>query len=145
MSDLTIQRTALSSDAALRLIAAAVHHSASIDKAMTIAVVDDAGDLKGFVRMDGAYKGSVQIAQDKAYSAVLMMRPTGAWPQILDSDPVLAAGLPRATDRLVTFGGGVPVVVGGVIVGAIGVSGGHYTQDTEVAEAAIAAVFGAAT
>jgi len=145
MSDLTVQKTAISSDAALRLVEAAVAHSARIEKAMSIAVVDDAGDLKAFVRMDGAYKGSLQIAQDKAYSAVLMQRPTGAWPQILDSDPVLAAGLPRATERLVTFGGGVPIVVDGVVVGAVGVSGGHYTQDTEVAEAAITAVLGTAT
>jgi uncharacterized protein GlcG (DUF336 family) len=52
----------------------------------------------------------------------------------------LAAGAPSGIDRLVVFGGGYPVVVGDQLVGGIGVSGGHYSEDMKVAEAALAAL-----
>jgi uncharacterized protein GlcG (DUF336 family) len=105
-----------------------------------IAVCDEAGVLKAFSRMDGAALLSVQIAQDKAYTAVGFGLSTDAWHEFIKNDPPLAAGAVGGIDRLVVFGGGYPIKVGAAIVGAIGVSGGHYKQDMEVAEAGLAVV-----
>jgi uncharacterized protein GlcG (DUF336 family) len=90
--------------------------------------------------MDGAALLSVQIAQDKAYTAVGFGMSTDAWHPFIKDDPPLADGAVGGIDRLVIFGRGSPITHGDRIVGAIGVSGGHYTQDMEVAEAGLAAV-----
>jgi uncharacterized protein GlcG (DUF336 family) len=102
--------------------------------------VDDSGVLKAFSRMDGAALLSVQIAQDKAYTAAGFGMPTDAWHDFVKDDPPLAMGAAPGIDRLVVFGGGYPVKIGDAIAGAIGVSGGHYTQDMEVAQAGLAVV-----
>ena len=109
---------------------------------MNIAVVDESGVLKAFSRMDGAGLLPVQIAQDKAYTAVGFGMPTHGWYDFIKDDPPLAAGAPSGIDRLVIFGGGYPITIDGALVGAIGVSGGHYTQDQEVAEAGLAVIGG---
>ena len=94
---------------------------------MVIAIVDDGGVLKAFSRMDGAALLSVQVAQDKAYTAVGFGMPTHGWHDFIKDDPPLADGAPTGIDRLVIFGGGYPITVDGQVVGAIGVSGGHYS------------------
>jgi uncharacterized protein GlcG (DUF336 family) len=63
---------------------------------------------------------------------------TDQWHDFIKNDPPLAAGATTGIDRLVVFGGGYPIKVGNSVVGAIGVSGGHYTQDMEVAKAGLA-------
>ena len=91
--------------------------------------------------MDGAPLISIQVAQDKAYTAVGFGIPTHAWHDFIKDDPPLAAGAPAGIDRLVVFGGGYPITVDGDrSSGRIGVSGGHYTEDADVAEAALAAL-----
>ena len=104
-------------------------------------LVDESGVLKGFSRMDGAAQLSVDIAQDKAYTAISFSMPTHAWFDFIKNDPPLLHGIVK-TPRLVVFGGGYPVEIDGKIVGGIGVSGGHYSQDMKVAEAALAALKG---
>lgn len=104
-----------------------------------IAVVDHAGVLKSFVRQDGAKLNAVQVAHDKAYTAAATQMSTEQWSTALDADPVLAAGAPTGIDRLVPLGGGIPIQIDGQIVGAIGVSGGHWSDDIRIAEAALAA------
>lgn len=106
---------------------------------MSIAVVDTAGILQGFLRMAGAPLLSVQLAQDKAYTAASFGIPTDQWHEFIRNDPPLATGIPHVP-RLVVFGGGYPLRVDGRLVGALGVSGGHYTDDMAVAEAALAAI-----
>ena len=138
----TFAKQSVSSDLARRMIGAAEAKAAEIGVPMNIAVVDESGVLKAFSRMDGAALLSVAIAQDKAYTAVGFGMPTHAWHDFIKDDPPLAAGAPSGIDRLVIFGGGYPITVGGSVVGAIGVSGGHYTQDQEVAEAGLAVVEG---
>jgi uncharacterized protein GlcG (DUF336 family) len=138
----TFQKPSVSADLARRMIAAAEEKARQIGVAMNIAVVDESGILKAFSRMDGAALLSVQIAQDKAYTAVGFGMPTHGWFDFIKDDPPLAAGAAPGIDRLVIFGGGYPVTVDGVVVGAIGVSGGHYSQDQEVAEAGLAAIGG---
>ena len=91
--------------------------------------------------MDGAAQLSVDIAQDKAYTAISFSMPTHAWFDFIKNDPPLLHGIVK-TPRLVVFGGGYPVEIDGKIVGGIGVSGGHYSQDMKVAEAALAALKG---
>ena len=80
------------------------------------------------------------MAQDKAYTAVGFGMPTHGWHDFIKDDAPLADGAVGGINRLVIFGGGYPITVGDAIVGAIGVSGGHYTQDQEVAEAGLAAL-----
>ena len=139
MSD-TIDQPSVSADLARRLIAKAAGRAGEIGKAFTIAIVDAGGQLKALERMDGAPLISIQIAQDKAYTAVGFGIPSGAWHDFIKDDPPLAAGAPTGIDRLVVFGGGFPITVGGALVGGIGVSGGHYSEDADVAEAALQVV-----
>jgi uncharacterized protein GlcG (DUF336 family) len=136
----TFAKRSITSEAAHRVIAAAEAKAAEMGKAMVIAVVDDDGVLKAFSRMDGAALLSVQVAQDKAYTAVGFGMPTHGWHEFIKDDPPLAAGAPSGIDRLVVFGGGYPITVDDQLVGGIGVSGGHYTEDQEVAEAGLAAL-----
>ena len=133
-------KSSVSTEAAHRLIAAGEAKAAEMGKPFVIAVVDDDGVLKAFSRMDGAALLSVQVAQDKAYTAVGFGLPTHGWHDFIKDDPPLAAGAPSGIDRLVVFGGGYPLQVGDEVVGAIGVSGGHYSEDMQVAEAALAAL-----
>jgi len=136
----TIVLQSVSSALARRLIDAGRAHADGVGKAFTIAIVDASGVLKALERMDGAPLISIQIAQDKAYTAVGFGIPSHAWHDFIKDDPPLAAGATTGIDRLVIFGGGFPITVDGAIVGAIGVSGGHYSEDAAVAEAALAAV-----
>ncbi len=134
------EKASITSDLAHRVVAAAEAKAAGIGVPMVIAVCDESGVLKAFSRMDGAALLSVQIAQDKAYTAVGFGMPTSGWHDFIKDDPPLADGAVGAIDRLIIFGGGIPIRIGDRVVGAIGVSGGHYSQDVEVAEAGLAAV-----
>jgi uncharacterized protein GlcG (DUF336 family) len=133
----TYSKASISTEAARRLIEAAEAEAAAIGKPFVIAVVDDGGVLKAFSRMDGAPLLSVQVAQDKAYTAVGFGLPTHGWHDFIKDDPPLAAGAPSGIDRLVVFGGGYPLVAGEQLAGGLGVSGGHYSEDRRVAEAAL--------
>lgn len=139
MSD-TVSTATISTDAAHRMIAAAEAKAGEIGVPMCIAVCDNGGNLKAFSRMDGAALLSTQVAQDKAYTAVGFGMPTHGWHEFIKADSPLAMGAVGGIDRLVIFGGGYPVTVDGTVVGGIGVSGGHYSQDQEVAEAGLAAL-----
>lgn len=131
------ERNATITDAfAQRLLDAAVAKADSCGQRSAICVVDASGELKAFRRMDGAAKLAVQISQDKAYTAVAFGMPTHAWHDFIKDDPPLRDGIVH-TPRLVVFGGGYPITVDGEIIGGIGVSGGHYSEDMEVAQAAI--------
>ncbi|MGH7761916.1 MAG: GlcG/HbpS family heme-binding protein [Candidatus Dormibacteraceae bacterium] len=138
MSD-TFQRPSISSDLAQRVIAAAEAKAKQMGHPFVIAVCDESGVLKAYSRMDGAALLSVQVAQDKAYTAVGFGLSTDGWHEFIKNDPPLAAGAVGGIDRLVVFGGGYPIKIGDAVVGAVGVSGGHYSQDMEVAKAGLAA------
>ena len=138
MSDF-IQKQSISSDLAHRVVAAAEAKAKEMGHPFVIAVCDESGVLKAFSRMDGAALLSVQIAQDKAYTAVGFGLSTDAWHDFIKDDPPLATGAVGGIDRLVVFGGGYPIKSGDAIIGGVGVSGGHYTQDMEIAKAGLAA------
>ena len=100
---------------------------------MVVAIVDSGGNLVMLERLDNTQLGSIEVAQQKAYTAVAFKRPTKVF-----QDLIAQGG---ANLRLLKLGsaspieGGVPVVVGGTIIGAIGVSGGTSQQDAQVAQA----------
>ena len=126
--------------AAQRAVAAALTEAQNLSVEVCVAVADSAGHLLAFARMDRAPILSAQIAQDKAYSvAAFGGLPTSEWWPLLESDPPLLHGITK-TDRLIVFGGGVPLVAAGRTVGAIGVSGGSSEQDATIAKAGAAVV-----
>lgn len=139
MADL-FEKASVTTELARRMLVAGERKAEEMGHPFVIAVVDESGILKAFSRMDGAALLSVQIAQDKAYTAVGFGMSTDGWYDFIKDDPPLAAGAPAGIDRLVVFGGGYPIVIDGHVVGAVGVSGGHYSQDMEVAQAALTAV-----
>jgi uncharacterized protein GlcG (DUF336 family) len=102
-------------------------------------VADAAGELKAYARMDGAPLLSVRIAQDKAWTAAAFGLPTDAWWNLVKDEPPLLHGIVK-TDRLIIFGGGLPLIVEGRVVGGIGVSGGSAEQDRAIAAAGAAVV-----
>jgi len=139
MSDRTFQKPSITLAAAARVVAAAEAKAREMEIPMCIAVTDSDGTLKAFSRMDGAALLSVQIAQDKAYTAISFGLATHEWFDFIKTDPPLLHGIIK-TDRLIVFGGGYPLKSDGAIIGGIGVSGGHYTQDMEVAQAGLDAL-----
>jgi uncharacterized protein GlcG (DUF336 family) len=133
----TFAKQSVSSDLAHRLITAAERRATEMGHSFVIAIVDESGVLKALSRMDGAPLLSVQVAQDKAYTAAGFGLSTDGWHDFIKNDPPLASGAATGIDRLVIFGGGYPLKIDGQLVGGIGVSGGHYSQDMEVAQAAL--------
>ncbi len=139
MSGKTLSKASITASAAELLLRAAEKKALEIGVPMVIAVVDESGVLKAISRMDGAALLSVELAQDQAYTAVTFGMATHAWFDFLKDDPPLLHGIIK-TPRLVVYGGGYPVQIDGAVVAGIGVSGGHYHQDMQVAEAALAAL-----
>jgi uncharacterized protein GlcG (DUF336 family) len=136
----TFERASVTTELARAMIEAAEKKAAEMGHSFAIAIVDDSGILKAFSRMDGAPLVSVQVAQDKAYTAVGFGLATDAWHDFVKDDPPLAMGAAPGIDRLIVFGGGYPIKVGDAVAGGIGVSGGHYSQDMDVARAGLSAV-----
>jgi uncharacterized protein GlcG (DUF336 family) len=128
----TYLRPSITHDLTMRLLSEGLRVAEGMGKQFAFAVVDHAGRLKGLVEQDGVRHIAVQVAQDKAYTA-LTGRPTHLWDRTLQNDEVIGRDARTAIDRLVTLGGGYPIVVDGAVVGALGVSGGLYTEDMEVA------------
>ncbi|CAM3768613.1 GlcG/HbpS family heme-binding protein [Bordetella tumulicola] len=131
--------TTIDDTTALIATQAAAEKARSLGLAMSIAVTDTAGHLKSFLRMDGASLISLQIAQDKAYTSSATGLPTHMWHEYIKEDAPLLHGIVH-TPRFIVFGGGFPIKENGNVIGAIGLSGGHYSQDMECARAALAAI-----
>jgi uncharacterized protein GlcG (DUF336 family) len=135
----TFQKASITTEASWRILAAAEAKARELGIPSTIAITDESGALKTFTRMDGAALLTVQIAQDKAYTASSFGMATDGWHEFIKNDPPLLHGLVK-TERLIIFGGGYPIQQDGMMIGGIGVSGGHYTQDMEIAQAGLAAL-----
>jgi len=139
MSDIALTKKSITAKSAQRVVEAADAKAREIGVPMVIAICDESGVLKTYRRMDGAAQLSVEIAQDKAFTAISFGMPTHAWFDFIKDDAPLYQGIVN-TPRLVVFGGGYPIKLGDDLIGGIGVSGGHYSQDQEVAEAGLAAL-----
>ena len=138
--DPTFDKASITIDLAHRIVAAAMTSAGEFGFPMVIAVVDESGMLKAFSRMDGANVLAMQMAQDKAYSAIFGLE-TDSWPEFLaQRNPPFPPGAYPGIEWLVTFGGGLPIRIDGVIVGGIGVSGGPC--EVEVARAGLAVLDG---
>lgn len=135
----TISRESISADGAEQVIAAAVAKANEIGVPMVIAVVDESARLKAFLRMDGSLLASIEISQHKANTAVSFGLPTDMWYSVAKDDPPLLHGV-ATIPNFMMLGGGIPIVSEGTTIGAVGVSGGTYQQDTEVAQAGAAAI-----
>ena len=134
--------TGISLDTARTLVDAALTEADGIGVPMNVAVVDAGGNLTAFARQDGAWLGSIAIAQGKAYTARAFDMPTKDL--AAEAQPGRSLYGIEATDpgRIVVFAGGIPLTEGDEVVGAIGVSGGTVDQDQQVAEAGAAAFTG---
>jgi glc operon protein GlcG len=104
--------------------------------AVCIAVVDDGGHLLGFSRLDGCAVASVAISQGKARSAAIRKRPTKSDEDMVNNGRMSALSMPGIT----FLEGGVPIVVDGETVAAVGVSGVKSAEDAQVAQAGIDAI-----
>ncbi|MFT6110846.1 MAG: hypothetical protein ACJA2W_003774 [Planctomycetota bacterium] len=133
MSDITL-------DQARQALEAAEKKAIEIGTKMDIAVVDAGANLKAFARMDGAWIGSIDIAQKKARTARFFDMPTGAIGGLSQPGGPLF-NIEHSNGGLITFPGGIPITnADGAIIGAIGVSGSSVEDDHAVAEAGVAAV-----
>jgi len=126
-------KKALTLEAARRIVAAAQQEAKRNDWTMVICVVDDGAHLICLERMDGTQIGSVVVAQEKAATAVRFKRPTKVLEDAVAGGRTVVMKLPGATP----VEGGMPIVVDGELIGAIGVSGGTSPQDGQVAAAGL--------
>jgi glc operon protein GlcG len=128
----------ISLEQAKKVLAGAEAEAMKNKWSMVIAVLDSGGNLVMLERMDGTQLGSIEAAKDKAYSAVLYRRPTKVFQDLVGQ------GGPNL--RLLRLSGasplegGIPILVDGKIVGAVGVSGAASEQDAQVAQAGAAAL-----
>merc|ERR1712215_586386 len=121
---------------------AAVKKSEELDCKMNIAVVDNGANLTGFLRMDGAWLGSVDIAMKKAKTAIFFQMNTEMIGELSQPGGALF-NIEHSNNGLITFPGGIPLHgSNGALCGAVGVSGSTVENDKMVAEAALEAFKG---
>jgi uncharacterized protein GlcG (DUF336 family) len=130
----------VSLSAAAEVVEAARKKAEEIDVPMNIAVVDAGNNLTAFARMDGAWLGSIDIAQNKAYTARSFDMSTKDLAPLCQPNQPLFGIHASNQGRLIIFAGGIPLMSGDEVIGAIGVSGGSVEEDHEVAEAGVAAL-----
>jgi uncharacterized protein GlcG (DUF336 family) len=129
-------KRALTLEIAKEISAAAEAEAVKNNWTMVIAIVDDGGRLMHLIRRDGTQYGSIDVAQDKARTAIAFRRPSKALEDAVAGGRNAILALNGATP----IEGGIPIVVDGEMVGAIGVSGGSSAQDGQVAQAGINAL-----
>ena len=140
MQTISVTQTLIDCHAAGAAVQAAVAEATVIGVTINVAVVDSSGTLMAFLRMPNAPLHSIEIAMDKAYTAASFSLPTHLWQDVLqDHSPAVRDGLLRRA-RFVGFGGGLPILENGVLIGAIGVSGASEAQDQQCAQAGLHAL-----
>ena len=141
MSFASTQR--LTTAGAKEMLAAAIAKSEDIGIAVTVAIVDGGGHMLVLERMDGGRFHTVHSSTTKAVTAASNKRPTttkGAQGQDLDTLHAIGLSLAAGVERWTAMEGGFPILVDGECLGGIGVSGGDWQQDQDIATAAVAAV-----
>jgi len=134
-----VKKHSISSELAQKMADAAAAKAREIGVSENVAILDAGGNLKAFGRMDGAPILCIEIAQNKAYTALFGVSTHDLFNSI-QGDPSLLAGMPTLA-RVAAWGGGFPIKVDGEIVGAIGLSGAPEVQnDIDCARAALALV-----
>src|SRR6202140_5135004 len=134
-----VKKHSISSELAQKMVVEAVAKARELGVAENVAILDDGGNLKAFSRMNGAPILSIEIAQNKAYTALFGVSTQDLF-KFIQGDPSLLAGIPTLA-RVAAYGGGFPIKVGGEVVGAIGGRGAPTGQnDVDCARAALALV-----
>ncbi len=126
-------KTSMTLEAAKQIAAAAEKAAIANKWTMVIVIVDDGGNLVYLQKMDTTQIGSIDVAIAKAQSAVKFKRPTKAFEDALVGGRQAILKLPGA----MPIEGGIPLMRDGIVIGAIGVSGGQAPEDGKVAEAAV--------
>lgn len=130
----------LTLDDAKQMLAVAESKAASFGVPYNIAVVDDGGHLLAFSRQDGALIGSIDLAIGKAMTARIFEKSTDRLGELAAPGQPLYGIEQSNAGKVVIFGGGIPVIVHGNVIGAVGVSAGTVEQDIAVAQAAVSAI-----
>ena len=134
-----VTKHSISSELAQKMVDEAMAKARQLGVAENVAILDDGGNLKAFGRMDGAPILCIEMAQNKAYTALFGVS-TQDFFNFIQGDPSLLAGIPTLA-RVAAWGGGFPIQVNGEVVGAIGLSGAPTVEnDVECARAALALV-----
>jgi uncharacterized protein GlcG (DUF336 family) len=132
-----VKKHSISYELAQKMVNEALAKARELGVTENVAILDDGGNLKAFGRMDGAPILSIEMAQNKAYTALFGVS-TQDFFNFIQRDPSLLAGIPTLA-RVAAWGGGFPIKVDGEVVGAIGLSGAPTVQnDVECARAALA-------
>ena len=127
----------ISLERAQAVIGAAVAEAKKRSWKMNVAVADSGGNLVAFQRMDGAMLASIQIAEHKARAAATFRRPTKVFE---DGINLMHLNYLLAFDGVIASRGGIPLIEHGVLIGAIGCSGGTDSQDEVVSKAGAAVI-----
>ncbi len=120
-----------------KMAKAAIEKATALGLSIVVTIVDESGVTKYFARMDHAPMIAVDASRKKAITAVGFGLPTGkTWFDFIKDDPILREGVHDFNDFML-MGGGLPIMFENKVIGAIGISGGHYEQDQLCANAAI--------
>ena len=133
------QAAGLTLAAAYRMLRAVESAARHMRVALSVAVVDSGDQLVAFARMDAADLVSIRLARDKAFSALMNRMPTGDLSHLVQPGAEFYGYDSLAGGRMIVFAGGMPLERDGVLVGAVGVSGGSSDDDQRAADAAVAA------
>jgi uncharacterized protein GlcG (DUF336 family) len=138
----TFQKLSITNEMSFALIKAAEEKARELGITVSVAIVDESGILKAYSRMDNAPLISVGLSKKKAVTAVGFGLATGnTWYNLIKDDPIAVLGV-QNIDDFNLLGGGSPIRINHVLIGAIGVSGGNTKQDEECAHAALEVVIG---
>jgi uncharacterized protein GlcG (DUF336 family) len=134
------QSAGLTLAAARRIVAAVQAEARDMAVAMSVAVVDSGDQLVAFERMDGADLVGITLARDKAFTALVNRMPTRDLAPLVQPGTEFYGYDSVAAGRMIVFAGGMPLERNGVLVGAVGVSGGDAAQDQRAADAGVRAL-----
>ncbi len=126
-------------DLAKKLIEAAETEAKKLGVAMVITILDEGGNMVAMHRMDDAWLISIDISQNKAWTSVAAKVPTSILADLTVPGAELYGLNTTNNGRIVIFGGGIPLLKDGKVIGAVGVSGSTVPNDIKVAEAAVKA------
>ena len=137
MNEQTFTKESITSALCNRLIENAFAKANELGMGIAVTIVDESGVTKAFHRMDNAPFIASDASRKKALTAVGFGMPTGdSWYGFIKDDPILMHGAGQLKD-FILLGGGSPITVNEKMVGAIGISGGHYKQDEDCVNAAL--------
>ena len=131
-----VEKKTVSLALAKKMAVAAEAEATKNNWSMVITVLDDGGNIVYIGRMDGAQLGSIDVSEGKAHTALAFRRPSKAFQDLVDQNQPHLTTLPHVT----AVQGGLPIMLDGKVVGAIGVSGGTSAQDEQCAQAGINAI-----